>query len=205
MRMKALGPEFFEALVQENGVDQPSHRNSRENGFSKTSSSLTQFCDVMVGPVQKEMAVSIKFRLFRRLSLKIFVSPPPLPAVQDRFHSSQEQTSENSAKPPYTNKVRADLCAQQPLVYGHGRCKACMQRISSGSSGNQTSDLITVTMTALTLQDPEVNSCIPAPSVFYAQYDCQWTTGVPDNGNDWRKFRVVPRSYPLRPLIFYFV
>ena len=21
-----------------------------------------------------------------------------------------------------------------------------------------------------------------------------------DNGNDWRKFRVVPRSYPLRPL-----
>ena len=24
------------------------------------------------------------------------------------------------------------------------------------------------------------------------QYD--WTTGVPDNGNDWRKFRVVPRS-----------
>ena len=37
----------------------------------------------------------------------------------------------------------------------------------------------------------------------HAQYD--WTTGVPDNGNDWRKFRVVPRSYPLHPLIFYFV
>ena len=26
-----------------------------------------------------------------------------------------------------------------------------------------------------------------------------WTTGVRDNGHDWRKFRVVPRSYPLRP------
>ena len=25
-----------------------------------------------------------------------------------------------------------------------------------------------------------------------------WTTGVPDNGNDWRKFRAVPRLYPLR-------
>ena len=37
----------------------------------------------------------------------------------------------------------------------------------------------------------------------HAQYD--WTTGVPDNGNDWRKFRVVPRLYPLRPLVFYFV
>ena len=27
-----------------------------------------------------------------------------------------------------------------------------------------------------------------------------WTTGVPDNGNEWRKFRTVPRLYPLRPL-----
>ena len=36
------------------------------------------------------------------------------------------------------------------------------------------------------------------------RYD--WTTGVPpDNGNDWRKFRVVPRSYPLRSLVVYFV
>ena len=39
--------------------------------------------------------------------------------------------------------------------------------------------------------------------VFCAQYD--WTTGVPDNGNEWRKFRAVPRSYPLRSLVFYFV
>ena len=29
--------------------------------------------------------------------------------------------------------------------------------------------------------------------------------GVPDNGNDWRKFRAVPRSYPLRSLLLYFV
>ena len=29
----------------------------------------------------------------------------------------------------------------------------------------------------------------------HAQYD--WTTGAPDNGNEWRKFRVVPRSHPL--------
>ena len=27
-----------------------------------------------------------------------------------------------------------------------------------------------------------------------------WTIGVPDNGNEWRKFRAVPRSYALRPL-----
>ena len=39
-------------------------------------------------------------------------------------------------------------------------------------------------------------------SLFHAQYD--WTTGVPDNGNEWRKFRDVPRSHPLRPLVFYF-
>ena len=31
------------------------------------------------------------------------------------------------------------------------------------------------------------------------QYD--WTTGVPDNGNEWRKFRTVPRLYPLRSLV----
>ena len=36
-----------------------------------------------------------------------------------------------------------------------------------------------------------------------AQYD--WTTGVPDNGNEWRKFRAVPRSYPLRSLVVYIV
>ena len=33
---------------------------------------------------------------------------------------------------------------------------------------------------------------------FHAQYD--WTTGVPNDGNEWRKFRVVPRSHPLQPL-----
>ena len=27
-----------------------------------------------------------------------------------------------------------------------------------------------------------------------------WTTGAPDNGNDWGKFRAVPRLYPLRSL-----
>ena len=31
------------------------------------------------------------------------------------------------------------------------------------------------------------------------RYD--WTTGVPDNGNEWRKFRAVPRLYPLRSLV----
>ena len=36
-----------------------------------------------------------------------------------------------------------------------------------------------------------------------AQYD--WTTGVLDNGNEWRKFRAVPRLYPLRSLVFYIV
>ena len=32
-----------------------------------------------------------------------------------------------------------------------------------------------------------------------------WTTGVPDNANEWRKFGVVPRSQPLRPLVLYLV
>ena len=31
------------------------------------------------------------------------------------------------------------------------------------------------------------------------RYD--WTTGVPENGNDWRKFRAVPRLYRFRPLV----
>ena len=35
--------------------------------------------------------------------------------------------------------------------------------------------------------------------------DITVTTAVPDNGNAWRKFRVVPRSYPLRSLVCYFV
>ena len=35
------------------------------------------------------------------------------------------------------------------------------------------------------------------------RYD--WTTRVLDNGNDWRKFRVVPRTQPLRPRVLYFV
>ena len=37
------------------------------------------------------------------------------------------------------------------------------------------------------------------PSLLHAQYD--WTTGVPDNGNEWRKFRAVPRLYPLCSLV----
>ena len=32
-----------------------------------------------------------------------------------------------------------------------------------------------------------------------------WTTGSRDNGNEWRKFRVVPRSYPLRSFVLCFV
>ena len=35
----------------------------------------------------------------------------------------------------------------------------------------------------------------------HAQYD--WTTIVPDNGNEWRKFSAVPRLYSLRPLVLY--
>ena len=42
------------------------------------------------------------------------------------------------------------------------------------------------------------------PATFLGdRYD--WTTRVPDNGNDWRKFRAVPRSYPLRSLVLHFV
>ena len=54
---------------------------------------------------------------------------------------------------------------------------------------------------------PKKNPKTKLPGVrnifLHAQYD--WTTGVPDNGNEWRKFRVVPRSHPLRPLVFYCV
>ena len=39
----------------------------------------------------------------------------------------------------------------------------------------------------------------PRLTFFHAQYD--WTTGVPDNGNEWRKLRAAPRSYPLRSLV----
>ena len=35
-----------------------------------------------------------------------------------------------------------------------------------------------------------------------AQYD--WTTGVPDNGNEWMKVRVVPGLHPLRSLVLHF-
>ena len=38
-------------------------------------------------------------------------------------------------------------------------------------------------------------------SNFHAQYD--WTAGVPDNGNELRKFRAVPRLYRLRSLVLY--
>ena len=40
-------------------------------------------------------------------------------------------------------------------------------------------------------------------ALFGDRYD--WTTRVPDNGNEWRKFRVVPRSHPMCPLVLYFV
>ena len=35
--------------------------------------------------------------------------------------------------------------------------------------------------------------------ILHAQYD--WMAGVPDNGDEWRKFRAVPRLYPLRFLV----
>ena len=42
-------------------------------------------------------------------------------------------------------------------------------------------------------------------SVISANAQCDWTTGVPDNGNEWRKFSAVPRLYPLRSLVFHIV
>ena len=55
------------------------------------------------------------------------------------------------------------------------------------------------------LKAPNSEKCkwVKNRSKLHAQYD--WTTEVPDNGNDWRKFRAVPRSHPLRPLVVYFV
>ena len=57
---------------------------------------------------------------------------------------------------------------------------------------------------ALSRAPPRTLPLVPGicPSI-HAQYD--WTTGVPDNGNDWNKFRGVPRSNPLRSLALYFV
>ena len=37
----------------------------------------------------------------------------------------------------------------------------------------------------------------------HARFD--WLTRVPDNGNKWRKFRVIPRLHTLRPVFLYFV
>ena len=37
----------------------------------------------------------------------------------------------------------------------------------------------------------------------HAQYD--WTTEIPDNGNEWRKFRAIPRLCPLGSLVLCFV
>ena len=48
-------------------------------------------------------------------------------------------------------------------------------------------------------EDPD--GCLPlrrGEGLFHAQYD--WTTGAPDNGNEWRKVRAVPLSYLLRSL-----
>ena len=40
--------------------------------------------------------------------------------------------------------------------------------------------------------------CFPCPlRLFHEQH--AWTTGVPDNGHEWRKFRVIPRSHHLCP------
>ena len=49
---------------------------------------------------------------------------------------------------------------------------------------------------------PRKGPWIMTPKI-HAEYD--WTTGVPDNGTERRKFRAVPYLYPLRPLILYFV
>ena len=40
-------------------------------------------------------------------------------------------------------------------------------------------------------------------SHFPCPYD--WTTGLPDNGNEWKKFRAVPCLRPLRSLVLCFV
>ena len=47
----------------------------------------------------------------------------------------------------------------------------------------------------------------PGPSRFqtlgspFVEGQHDWTTEVPDNGNEWRKFRIVPRLHPLRSLV----
>ena len=51
----------------------------------------------------------------------------------------------------------------------------------------------------MTIMNPASRCSSRSPSRFHAQYD--WTTGVPDNGNEWRKLRAVPRLYPLRSLV----
>ena len=46
---------------------------------------------------------------------------------------------------------------------------------------------------------PFKSVCLSGKEKIHAQYD--WTTGVLDNGNEWRKFRAVPRLYPLRSVV----
>ena len=38
---------------------------------------------------------------------------------------------------------------------------------------------------------------LPSPHLLLLHAQCDWTTGVPDNGNEWRKFRTVPSLAPL--------
>ena len=47
------------------------------------------------------------------------------------------------------------------------------------------------------------NTPLEKKPLIHAQY--YWTTGAPDNGNEWRKFRAVPRLNPLRSLVLHFV
>ena len=51
--------------------------------------------------------------------------------------------------------------------------------------------------------EKEASECYGPRSFVGDRYD--WTTGVPDNGNDWRKFCALPPSYPLRSLVLHFV
>ena len=50
----------------------------------------------------------------------------------------------------------------------------------------------------LSPEGPRDNTCQLRSRYWYANFHAQydWTTGVLDNGNEWRKFRVVPRLYP---------
>ena len=71
----------------------------------------------------------------------------------------------------------------------------CLKELMQTCSVSLRSHVVCRLLTQIQNHCPENHSQIAnRTSVSLPQND--WTTGVPDNGNEWRKFRVIPRLHP---------